>query len=64
MTTTNPYCGFHYPAEIVQHGVWLYHCFSLSLLDVETILAAMTSWSAIKLSARGAYASAGCLPTN
>jgi len=25
---------------VVQHVVWLYHCFSLSLRDVETILAA------------------------
>ena len=24
----------------IQHAVWLYHCFSLSLRDVETILAA------------------------
>ena len=34
------YRGFHYPAEVIQHAVWLYHCFSLSLRDVETILAA------------------------
>ena len=36
----NPYRGFRYPAEVIQHAVWLYHCFSLSLHDVETILAA------------------------
>jgi putative transposase len=36
----NPYRGFRYPAEVIQHAVWLYHCFSLSLRDVETILAA------------------------
>ncbi len=40
MTATNPYRGFRYPAEVIQHAVWLYHCFSLSLRDVETILAA------------------------
>ena len=40
MTTYNPYRGFRYPAEVIQHAVWLYHCFSLSLRDVETILAA------------------------
>ena len=40
MTTSNPYRGFRYPAEVIQHAVWLYHCFSLSLRDVETILAA------------------------
>ena len=36
----SPYRGFRYPAEVIQHAVWLYHCFSLSLRDVETILAA------------------------
>ena len=40
MTGSNPYRGFRYPAEVIQHAVWLYHCFSLSLPDVETILAA------------------------
>jgi putative transposase len=36
----NPYRGFRFPREIIQHAVWLYHCFSLSLRDVELILAA------------------------
>ena len=36
----NPYRGFRFPAEVIQHAVWLYHCFSLSLRDVELILAA------------------------
>ena len=42
MTTasSNPYRGFRYPAEVIQHAVWLYHCFSLSLRDVELIMAA------------------------
>jgi len=40
MAASNPYRGFRYPAEVIQHAVWLYHCFSLSLRDVETILAA------------------------
>lgn len=40
MTTSNPFRGFRYPAEVIQHAVWLYHCFSLSLRDVELILAA------------------------
>ena len=41
MTTASndPYRGFRFPAEIIQHAVWLYHCFSLSLRDVELILA-------------------------
>lgn len=40
MTGSNPYRGFRYPAEIIQHAVELYHCFSLSLRDVELILVA------------------------
>ena len=27
------------PAEIINHAIWLYHVFSLSLRDVELILA-------------------------
>ena len=38
-TSPTPYRGFRFPAEVIQHAVWLYHCFSLSLRDVETILA-------------------------
>jgi putative transposase len=40
MTMCNPYRGFRYPPEVIQHAVWLYHCFSLSLREVELILAA------------------------
>lgn len=40
MTTLNPYRGFRFPAEIIQQAVGLYHCFSLSLREVELILAA------------------------
>ena len=40
MTSPNPYRGFRFPAEVIEHAVWLYHCFSLSLRYVETILAA------------------------
>ncbi len=39
-TSPNPYRGFRFPAEVIQHAVWLYHCFSLSLRDVEMMLAA------------------------
>lgn len=28
--------GFHFPAEVIEHAVWLCHCFSLR--NVETIL--------------------------
>ena len=37
---SNPYRGFRFPAAVIEHAVWLYHCFSLSLRDVEIILAA------------------------
>ncbi len=39
-TSPNPYRDFRFPAEVIQHAVWLYHCFSFSLRDIETILAA------------------------
>jgi hypothetical protein len=39
-TAPSPYRGFRFPAEVIEHAVWLHHCFSLSLRDVETILAA------------------------
>jgi putative transposase len=39
-TTFNPYRDFRFPAEIINQSVWLYHCFSLSLREVELILAA------------------------
>ncbi len=33
------YPGYRFPAEVISHAVWLYHSFSLSLRDVELILA-------------------------
>jgi putative transposase len=33
------YSRHRFPAEIISHAVWLYHVFSLSLRDVELILA-------------------------
>jgi transposase-like protein len=64
MTTASndPYRGFGFPAEIIQHAVWLYHCFSLSLRDVELILAELASWSVMKAFANGAFALVGCSP--
>jgi putative transposase len=38
-TEPSAYHGFRFPAEIISHAVWLYHCFGLSLREVETILA-------------------------
>ena len=39
--TTKPasYSRHRFPAEIISHAVWLYHVFSLSLRDLELILA-------------------------
>jgi putative transposase len=39
-TPSNPHRGFRFPADIINQAVWLYHCFSLSLREVELILAA------------------------
>jgi putative transposase len=33
------YAGHRFPAEIINHALWLYHVFGLSLRDVELILA-------------------------
>jgi putative transposase len=39
-TSSNPYRGFGFPADIIEQAVWLHHCFSLSLRDAELIPAA------------------------
>ena len=36
---TSPHYRHRFPAEIISHAVWLYLVFSLSLRDVELILA-------------------------
>ena len=33
------YHGHRFPAEVIHHATWLYHVFSLSLRDIELILA-------------------------
>jgi putative transposase len=35
----DPHYRHRFPAEIISHAIWLYHVFSLSLRDVELILA-------------------------
>jgi putative transposase len=35
----DPQYRHRFPAELISHAVWLYHVFSLSLRDVELILA-------------------------
>src|ERR1700761_9520279 len=39
-TSPNPHRAFRAPADVIEHAVWLYHCFSLCLRDVELIPAA------------------------
>lgn len=39
MPPPDPHYRHRFPAEIISHAVWLYHVFSLSLRDVELILA-------------------------
>ncbi len=36
---TDPHYSHRFPAAIVSHAVWLYHVFSLSLRNVELLLA-------------------------
>ncbi len=38
-TKANCYHGYRFPREIISHGVWLYHRFSLSFRSVEELLA-------------------------
>jgi putative transposase len=40
ITSSHPYRGFRFSPETIEHAVYLYHCLSLSLRDVELILAA------------------------
>jgi putative transposase len=35
----DPHYRHRFPAEIISHAVWLHHVFSLSLRDVELLLA-------------------------
>src|SRR5215472_13646868 len=35
----DPHYRHRFPAEIISHAVWLYHVFSLSLRNVELLLA-------------------------
>jgi putative transposase len=38
-SSPDPHYRHRFPAEIISHAVWLYHVFSLSLRDVELLLA-------------------------
>ena len=38
-TNAKRHHGYRFPGEVISHGVWLYYRFSLSLRDVEELLA-------------------------
>ena len=49
--TSSRYRGFRFPDEIINQAVWLYHCFSLSLRELELLLTAqgvVVSYKAIR----------------
>jgi putative transposase len=39
LQSPDPHRGHRFPVEIIAYAVWLYHVFSLSLRDVELLLA-------------------------
>ncbi len=39
MNSQPSYRGYRFPPEIISHGIWLYHRFTLSLRDIEDLLA-------------------------
>jgi putative transposase len=39
LTEPTTYPGYRFSAEVIHHAIWLYHLFSLSLRDIELILA-------------------------
>jgi putative transposase len=43
-----------FSADIISRAVWLYHVFSLSLRNVELILAEAASWRPMRASGAGA----------
>lgn len=44
--TRTPYCGFRFPKPIIEHAVWLYARFTLSLRDVEDLLGRLGAYPA------------------
>jgi transposase-like protein len=55
------YRRHRFPGEIINHAVWLYHLFSLSLRDIELILAERGVVVTREASAAGAASSVGSL---
>jgi len=61
-TSPEPHYRHRFAAEIIGHAVWLYQVFSLSLRDVELLLAERASSSAMRPCGAGARNSARRLP--
>jgi hypothetical protein len=60
----DPHYRHRFSAEIISHAVWLYHVFSLSLRDVELLLAERgASSSPMRRCGAGARSSAKASPT-
>src|SRR5437763_9172936 len=57
----DPHYHHRFPAEIISHAVWLYYVFSLSLRDVELLLAGASS-SPMRAYGAGARNSVKALP--
>src|ERR1700688_559975 len=60
----DPHYRHRFPAEIISHAVWLYHVFSLSLRDVELLLAERGVVVSMKRFGDGARNSARALPND
>jgi putative transposase len=59
----DPRYRHRFPAEIISHAVWLYHVFSLSLRDVDLLMAergVIVSYETVR---RWCRSSARALPT-
>ena len=64
IAASSSYKGHRYPGEIIAHCVWLYHRFPLSFREVEEMMLARVSWSAMKLSGPGVPSSGRPTPTS
>ena len=69
MTISTDLCrNFRFPAEVIEHAVWLYHSLGLSPREAGLILPAPSRracgalWSAARVFASGACALVSCSP--
>ena len=62
-TPADPHYRHRFPAEIISHAVWLYRVFSLSLRDVELLLAergVVASYETVRRWSEGGHSQTGC----